>query len=428
MVCGPCLICIMKPVIEIRNISKMYTVDVTNRQYKSISETVTNFFTGKKKQEFELWALKDITLDVYPGESIGVIGSNGSGKSTLLKILSKISPPTKGKINLRGNVASLIEVGTGFHPELNGQENIFLNGSILGLPKSEIINKFDEIVAFSGVGKFLQTPLKHYSSGMQLRLAFSVAAHLDPSILLVDEVLAVGDAEFQKKCLNKMMEVTSQDGRTVMFVSHNLEAVQKLCRKTVHIEKGVLKNFGPTHKVIHEYLNQEKLAPKKDIVIDLPENLIAPQFKSVSIKNHQIKYGETITLDIQIVAPENSKAGIEIDLKDQSHFPISHSSTSPMQGNLLELKANEVNHFEVKIESLQLAAGSYNVFLKLTHPWTEDFHQMPNALKFEVVHSDPFDTGFSFQQSNRGSIHHTLSTKRITPRKSEKASNLPHEG
>ena len=418
MVCGPCL---MKPVIEIQNISKRYTVDATNRQYESIRETLTNFFSGKTKKQFELWALKDISFDVYPGESIGVIGSNGSGKSTLLKILSKISPPTKGKINLRGNVASLIEVGTGFHPELNGLENVYLNGSILGLSKSEIAQKFDEIVEFSGVGKFLQTPLKHYSTGMQLRLAFSVAAHLDPSILLVDEVLAVGDAEFQKKCLNKMMEVTSQHGRTVMFVSHNLEAIQKLCKKTVHIEKGILKNFGETNKVIHEYLHQEKLAPKKDIVIDLPEKLIAPQFKSVSIRNHQIKYGEDVILDIEIVAPENNKAGIEIDLKDQSHFPVSHSSTSPMQGNLLELKANTVNRFELKMESLKLAAGEYNLYLKLTHPWTEDFHQMPSAIKFEVVHSDPFNTGFSFQQSNRGSIHHTLTVQPIT-------SNLPHEG
>ncbi len=411
----------MKPVIEIQNISKKFSVDLTNRQYKSIRETLTNFFSGKKNEQFELWALKDICLDIYPGESIGVIGSNGSGKSTLLKILSKISPPTKGKIHLRGNVASLIEVGTGFHPELNGHENIFLNGSILGLHKSEIIKKFDEIVEFSGVGKFLQTPLKHYSTGMQLRLAFSVAAHLDPSILLVDEVLAVGDAEFQKKCLNKMMEVTSQDGRTVMFVSHNLEAVQKLCKKTVHIEKGILKNFGETNKVIHEYLHHEKLNPTKDIILDLPEKLNAPQFKSVSIKNHQIKYGEDIFLEIEIIAPENNKAGIEIDLKDQSHFPVSHSSTAPMQGNLLELRSDEINKFEVKMESLNLAAGEYHLYLKLTHPWTEDFHQMPNALRFEVVHSDPYDTGFSFQQSNRGSIHHTLSTTRIT-------SKLPHEG
>ena len=404
----------MKPVIEIRNISKKYTVDFTNRQYKSIRETITNFFSGKTKKEFELWALNDISFDVYPGESIGVIGSNGSGKSTLLKILSKISPPTKGIINLRGNVASLIEVGTGFHPELNGLENVYLNGSILGLTKSEITKKFDEIIEFSGVGKFLNTPLKHYSTGMQLRLAFSVAAHLDPSILLVDEVLAVGDAEFQKKCLNKMMEVTSQDGRTVMFVSHNLEAVQKLCKKTVHIEKGILKNFGPTNQVIHEYLNQEKLAPKKDIVIDLPEKLSAPQFKSVAIRNHQIRYGEDVILDIEIVAPENNKAGIEIDLKDKSHFPVSHSSTSPMQGNLLTLEANGINRFEIKMESMKLAAGEYNLYLKLTHPWTEDFHQMPSAIKFEVVHSDPFNTGFSFQQSNRGSIHHTLSAKRVS--------------
>lgn len=208
---------------------------------------------SKNKEEF--WALKDITFKVFSGESLGIIGKNGAGKSTLLKILSKITPPTKGRIISRGRVASLLEVGTGFHPELTGRENIFLNGSILGLKKNEIKEKFDEIVDFAGVEKFIDMPLKHYSSGMQLRLAFAVAAHLEPEILIIDEVLAVGDAEFQKKSLGKMKDVT-KEGRTVLFVSHNLQAVNTLCKRSVLLEKGEIKLDGPSNEVIRAYNNE----------------------------------------------------------------------------------------------------------------------------------------------------------------------------
>ena len=206
----------MKPILEVRNIGKRYKIGGDKQSYLSIRDQVVNGIKGmfqKKEDKNTFWALKGISFDVYPGESIGIIGRNGAGKSTLLKILSKITPPTEGYIKARGRVASLLEVGTGFHPELSGRENIYLNGSILGLTRSEINKKFDEIVDFSGVEKFLDTPLKHYSSGMQLRLAFAVAAHLEPEILVIDEVLAVGDSEFQKKCLGKMDEVARVDGR-----------------------------------------------------------------------------------------------------------------------------------------------------------------------------------------------------------------------
>jgi len=207
-------------------------------------------------EKSEFWALKDISFEVKQGEAVGIIGRNGAGKSTLLKVLSRITKPTTGRFEINGRVSSLLEVGTGFHPELTGRENIYLNGTILGMRRAEIKSKFDEIIAFSGVEEFIDTPVKHYSSGMKVRLAFSVAAHLEPEILIIDEVLAVGDAEFQKKCLGKMEDVTGE-GRTVLFVSHNLGAVQKICRSAILIEEGLINNFDKTPIVINNYLMSE---------------------------------------------------------------------------------------------------------------------------------------------------------------------------
>lgn len=207
---------------------------------------------GRASEE-DFWALQDVTFDVQAGEVLGIIGANGAGKSTLLKILSRVTAPTSGEVRVKGRIASLLEVGTGFHPELTGRENIFLNGAILGMSKAEIRKKLDEIVAFSEVEKFIDTPVKRYSSGMYVRLAFAVAAHLEPEILIVDEVLAVGDVAFQNKCLGKMSEV-SRGGRTVLFVSHNMTAVQNLCVKSVWIDKGVIRQLGPTSDIVHAYL------------------------------------------------------------------------------------------------------------------------------------------------------------------------------
>lgn len=261
----------MKSIIEIKNIGKKYNITHQRGRYIALRDILTNilrspfkFAKHKAKQivgletKEEFWALKDVNLEIKKGEIIGIIGRNGAGKSTLLKILTKITPPTEGEIIMRGKVASLLEVGTGFHPELTGRENIFLNGAILGMAKKEIARKFDEIVAFSGIEKFLDTPVKYYSSGMYVRLAFSVAAHMEPDILLVDEVLAVGDAEFQKKCLGKMEEVTKGLGRTILFVSHNMAAIQRLCSKTILLEKGKMKMFGETEKVVNFYLDDAR--------------------------------------------------------------------------------------------------------------------------------------------------------------------------
>jgi len=245
--------------IKIENLGKKYIIShegKDNASYKTLRETLSNLFKFKKSQKAEkeeFWALKDFNLEIKKGEKIAVIGRNGAGKSTLLKLLSRVTEPTTGKAMINGRVASLLEVGTGFHPELTGRENIYLNGVILGMTKKEITKKFEEIVEFSGCEKFLDTPIKRYSSGMKVRLGFAVAAFLESEILIVDEVLAVGDAEFQKKCLGKMDEISKGEGRTIIFVSHNMSAVQNLCDKGVVLDKGEVKFVGDVNKAITNY-------------------------------------------------------------------------------------------------------------------------------------------------------------------------------
>lgn len=260
----------MKPVISIKNLSKRYIIshqeqhekytalrDVIARKTRGLIKSTKDIIRGQYVDEAynseKFWALKDVSFEVKQGEVLGIIGRNGAGKSTLLKILSRITEPTKGRIEIRGRVASLLEVGTGFHPELTGRENIFLNGAILGMSRLEIKSKFDEIVDFSEVEKFLDTPVKRYSSGMYVRLAFAVAAHLQPEILIVDEVLAVGDAQFQKKCMGKMQDVAT-GGRTVLFVSHNMSAVLTLCNRVICLEKGTVSFQGTTQDSVNYYL------------------------------------------------------------------------------------------------------------------------------------------------------------------------------
>ncbi len=258
-----------EPIIKVKGLGKKYTIRPHRGGYIALRDVITDIiknpfrFAKKKVKEIagidtkeDFWALRGVEFNVEPGEVIGIIGRNGAGKSTLLKILTGITPPTEGEIRMRGKVASLLEVGTGFHPELTGRENIFLNGAILGMTRKEIARKFDDIVAFAGIDKFLDTPVKYYSSGMYVRLAFSVAAHMEPDILLVDEVLAVGDAEFQKKCLGKMEEVTKKSGRTILFVSHNMAAIKSLCKKTILLEKGKIRMLGETEDVVNYYLNE----------------------------------------------------------------------------------------------------------------------------------------------------------------------------
>lgn len=259
-----------EPIIQVRDLSKSFIISHEGRErYTALRDVMAKqakkifSFPGLKKSQTitkeEFWALKDINFDIERGDRVGIVGRNGAGKSTLLKILSRITDPTKGQIKIKGRIASLLEVGTGFHPELTGRENIFLNGAILGMSRNEIKKHFDAIVEFAEVEKFLDTPVKRYSSGMYVRLAFAVAAHLEPEILVVDEVLAVGDAQFQKKCLGKMEEVSSLHGRTILFVSHNMLAVKSLCTFGLLMTKGEITEKGPVESIIDSYLSGENL-------------------------------------------------------------------------------------------------------------------------------------------------------------------------
>lgn len=255
--------------ISVKGVSKKYSIG--KQKDGSLRGTLTSLFAGGKNSQEDFWALKNVSFDIRQGDVVGIVGKNGAGKSTLLKILSQITRPTTGEIELNGRVASLLEVGTGFHPELTGRENIFLNGTILGMTKKEVKSKFDEIVAFSGIEKFIDTPVKRYSSGMYVRLAFAVAAHLEPEILIIDEVLAVGDAEFQKKCLGKMKDVAGE-GRTVIFVSHDTEALHSLCEKGVLLNSGEVQMVDTIDNVLESYLDNYQDSFVKYPLLDKPSD------------------------------------------------------------------------------------------------------------------------------------------------------------
>jgi len=285
-----------RPIITVENLGKCYRVghqsarrerytalrDVLARNAAEIVRKTRDLFSGRQIVQGDVvedfWALKDVSFDVEPGEVVGIIGRNGAGKSTLLKVLSRITEPTTGRVTLRGRVASLLEVGTGFHPELTGRENIFLNGAILGMSRNEIRRKFDEIVDFAEVETFLDTPVKRYSSGMYVRLAFAVAAHLEPEILIVDEVLAVGDAEFQKKCLGKMGDV-ARGGRTVLFVSHNLSAISSLCGTAIFLKDGQIAFHGTVSQAIQNYANRDSFENTTTSSVPLISDLTLNEFR-----------------------------------------------------------------------------------------------------------------------------------------------------
>lgn len=307
----------MNSIVSVSSISKKYQLPLSKKE--ASNSFLNNFFTKRKYEEY--WAVNDVSFTLNKGDKLGIIGNNGAGKSTLLKILSKITKPTTGKVNIQGKVASLLEVGTGFHPELSGRDNIYLNGAILGMSKKEITQQFDEIVEFAGdqIIKFLDTPVKRYSSGMYVRLGFAISAHLDPEILIVDEVLAVGDADFQKKSLSKMKEVASKE-KTILFVSHNLTAVANLCNKTLHLEKGYVKQFGETGEVLNNYLSA------------MQNNLLLQDFEDVNLSPGndlvRLKYAKLTPslIGSQLIADVRSSLKIDIEfwnLLDNQNLNIS---------------------------------------------------------------------------------------------------------
>ncbi len=260
----------MRPIVSVRNLSKCYYVGRPRNSSPTLREAVATAMNSPlahlrqlgNRADVQLWALKDVSFEVAPGEVVGIIGRNGAGKSTLLKILARVVKPSAGEVDIYGRVGSLLQVGTGFHPDLSGRENIFLNGAILGMKAEEIKRNFDEIVAFSEVGRFLETPVKYYSSGMYLRLAFAIAAHLEPEVLLLDEVLAVGDEAFQKKCLAKIKAV-SRDGRTIFFVSHNMKSIERLCGRVLFIDSGRLHEESDPRSTITKYLDEVSLLEER---------------------------------------------------------------------------------------------------------------------------------------------------------------------
>lgn len=376
-------------VIRVENISKQYrlgsvstgtlshdlnrwwhTVRGKEDPYLKIGET--NDRTQKSNSEY-VWALKDINFEVQHGDVLGIIGRNGAGKSTLLKILSRTTAPTTGSVKIRGRVASLLEVGTGFHPELSGRDNIFLNGAILGMTKDEIKRKFDEIVDFAGVERYIDTPVKRYSSGMYVRLAFAVAAYLDPEILIVDEVLAVGDAEFQKKALGKMKDVSNNQGRTVLFVSHNLPAIKNLCTRAVLFEQGKIKGEGNTAEILEQYLRSNNKA-NKILLNKQPLNEV-----------YIYQYRNTIKIEVSY----DSKFGLDIPnfgfvIYNSYDVPI-FGSNPTLHGEKLDLsRSYRKGRIEVIISNPILLDGEYHASIWFGDSSSNHF-ELLDCLYFEVL-------------------------------------------
>ena len=358
---------------------------------------------GREIEEF--WALKDVSFEVKEGEVIGIIGRNGAGKSTLLKILSRITEPTEGRARLRGRVGSLLEVGTGFHPELTGRENVFLNGAILGMTQREISKKFDEIVAFAEVERFLDTPVKRYSSGMYVRLAFAVAAHLEPDVLVVDEVLAVGDAEFQQKCLGKMDDVSRREGRTVLFVSHNMGAISKLCPTAIWLDRGSIRQYGSTESVVREYLSHGDLNRDRVVKLDkLPRQYVeGNELRFTSIEwlcDLPLRHGEEVRARIlfETRAPvANIAIGIGFD--DLSGRRILTYATDLQDGYRPRLARAGVYAVEVQIDALPLQPETYLLEIGCRNGDVGGmFDCIPSALQLEVL-PGPTTPGFLVQRS-----------------------------
>ncbi len=394
-------------IISVENISKKYNINtqrIGDQEYSSLRVALTSAITlplrifsrtyrSNNQRTKEFWALKNVSFEVERGEVIGIIGRNGAGKSTLLKILSQITEPTYGEIRICGRVASLLEIGTGFHPELTGRENVFLNGAILGMSNSETKKKFDEIIDFAEVDAFVDTPVKRYSSGMYLRLAFAVAAHLEPEILLIDEVLAVGDASFQKRCLEKMEGVAKQN-RTVLFVSHNMQAIQALCEKVIHIDHGRIINIGDANSVVSHYLSQNSSTQNEILwdILDAPGNSIA---KVISIKIQSDKgiskgiYSSKDCLKITfefIVEIKNSGLCVGFDLVSSDGITLFRSyHTDGYFEEWPELKIG-INQLVCTIPNGLLNNGMYYISPKIKiHGTSVWIVNLVSVLQFEIV-------------------------------------------
>ena len=415
----------MKPAIRVENLSKEYRIGLRQQAgYRTLRESLTDLAAGSWQRLRRMaglgtqgaagavrspeshWALKDVSFEIRPGEIVGVIGRNGAGKSTLLKILSRITEPSSGRVELRGRVGSLLEVGTGFHPELTGRENIYLNGAILGMSGREIARQFDAIVAFAEIDQFLDTPVKRYSSGMYVRLAFAVAAHVMPETLLIDEVLAVGDAGFQKKCLGKMSEVARQ-GRTILFVSHNIAAVEGLCRTGILLEDGRLAESGPVASVLRRYMQslQEPIRPLGEADDGAPVS-----FKSVELlrggteRTETLQTGDAVTVRVQLELRKPQKGiflGVGL-LDDWGRVVCAFHSREA--GMTFGHKLDGLLKLDVDIPQLLLLPGLLHV--RLIAVACEGalaggtLQEIPAALSFQVLPRDFSGHGHCFEQGH----------------------------
>jgi len=386
--------------ISVRNLSKCYTITHNAEKHSTLAETILHRLKSPlhRPHTKTFWALRDVSFDVKKGEVVGIIGRNGAGKSTLLKILSRITEPSKGKIDLYGRVGSLLEVGTGFHPELTGRENIFLNGAILGMTKAGIRKQFDEIVDFAGIEQFIDTPVKRYSSGMYVRLAFAVAAHLNSEILIIDEVLAVGDAEFQKKCMGKMNDV-AHAGRTVLFVSHNLTAIRTLCQSAVLLASGKVRECGPVTAVCRTYMT-ESAPQSREVVYDTLES--APGTSVLRIKRISVIAVEDGVDRLGVLCMQNPiQIETEFWVLEQSsrlhityHLVNDQGITVLTTGSPPERRTTGVHRATFTIPGNLLNSGGYFLNLLIVEDGCRVIFQRDSIAAFEIIDVEPRQTAW----------------------------------
>lgn len=385
-------------------------VDLLGSPFRRASKLLRGQATGAAELDESIWALKDVALEIHPGEAVGIIGSNGAGKSTLLKILSRITEPTLGYVDIYGRVGSLLEVGTGFHPELTGRENIYLNGAILGMHKTEIESKFDQIVEFSEISKFIDTPVKHYSSGMYVRLAFSVAAHLEPEILLVDEVLAVGDAKFQRKSLGKMDDVTKQ-GRTVLFVSHNMALIQAFCERGIYLKDGKIAAIGPMDSVINAYLKTlekmeaQDLSTRKDrrgtgeVILTGIEIIDAE-----GISGNPIRIGQPVRFSFSLSDYSSKELWCRFSLMDEiGQSVVAFNSKTPGEHDIY---SDEIgSRFECIVDELLLIPGRYRIDVSIYEAGGEEQDIIEAAAFLDVLGGDVRGRPLGVPQQKRTNVY-----------------------
>lgn len=413
----------MSTIISVENLGKKYLLrhqtgqqpyvalrDVLSDGMKNLGRKLlgrsNQTYYGTEQEEF--WALRDVSFEVKQGDRIGIIGRNGAGKSTLLKILSRITEPTTGRVRIKGRVASLLEVGTGFHPELTGRENIYLNGAILGMGRAEIKKKFDEIVDFAEIEKFLDTPVKRYSSGMYVRLAFAVAAHLEPEILVVDEVLAVGDVQFQKKCLGKMEDVSTKQGRTVLFVSHNMAAIRSLCDTSLLIVNGILKNIAPSDFIIQQYLNSTNLFIKENFKSNkrnyefVKSNHFFISAATIMKKDgymcNEFRYGDSLSLKIDFNGNISSRFSLEFYIYNDQGILVFVGGSGPHHGLYFDPVVSSVR---IDIGPLALTSGKYSIKLSVVEGH-DRLDVWDDAQCFSIVECLPFETSWDIPSHREG--------------------------